>query len=122
MRLPFVSRERLEEARRDIEASRAESRIALQRADERYEELLEKFTALRAAGAVIEPKPLTLAPIPAQKDDELRSLISEKCGRNYGLRAIMLRGLAKDRADGLSDDEIRQKIEQGVQTEEGVPA
>lgn len=88
----------------------------------RYNDLLEKFTALRVAGAVPEPKrDAAPAPLSAAKPDELRALIDQQCGSDLRKRKLMLGQLAIDRAEGKDEETIRQDILNGVQAE-GVPS
>ena len=89
----------------------------------RYDELLQTVLVMKTAGAhvvpvagsVLEPLPERTLPF-----DELKALIAEKAGKNTELRGIMLRQLAKDRADGISEEDIAARIMSGVQAD-GVP-
>lgn len=116
--------------------------IASMRADladqqKRYDALLEKFMALRVAGAVPEA-PRLIAPCPPdcaekaphvhapglaafREPDEMLSLIDAKAGGNLRMRGMMLRQLAADRANGVSDEDIRAGILNGVPGN-GVPS
>lgn len=128
MSLPWVSRERLEQAERLLSIAHAETLrerdIAEQRYDNllrRYDDLLEKFTALRVQGAVPELKPVEYAVAQPVERDELRELIADRCGTDMRKRGMMLRQLAADRAAQVPDEQIRAAIEQGIQPD-GVPA
>lgn len=130
MNWPFVSRALLEEARRRLsdEQARHELTMAAIRADlaaerDRYGDLLAQFVTLRVAGATVGPTPNAPepAPIAAPKVDELRDLIHAKFPGNSRQRGMAIRQLAVDRASGVSDENIREAIEHGVESA-GVPA
>lgn len=134
MKLPWVSRDRLDAMQRLLDVAHAEARQERSIADVRYDALLEKYQALKMAGAVEVPKPLdlprdaagnvtinSLQPLYAPPADEMRELIDAQCGGNYRRRAMMLRQLAADRAAKVSDDDIRAAILNGVPSD-GVPA
>jgi hypothetical protein len=87
----------------------------------RYDALIEKYHALKLQGAESVPPVVQYTPIVREKDDELKLLIADQAGGDLRKRGLMLRQLAQDRADGVSPEEIRRSIEQGVQAE-GVPA
>lgn len=134
MRSPWVSRELYDAGKRerdelvdDLSAERALGEQRYNNLLRRYDELLEKFTALRVQGAVPEPKgSFTMAemerayPEPVERD-ELKALIHARCGPDYRKRGMMLAQLATDRAEGVDDDAIRSMILNG-QSIEGVPA
>lgn len=130
MKWPWVSRERLVAAESDIaEWRRFTARLAndIEQERKRYDALLEKFTALRVAGAIREPRPgmelgmnEELLKMPVAKADELRDLIHERCGGDLRRRSLMLAQLKRDRLDGIDDDKIRERIETGVESA-GVP-
>lgn len=89
----------------------------------RYDTLLDQFSRMKQAGAVVEPTPeppraVQLVP---DKPDAMKDLIHEIAGANVKMRAQMLRQLAKDRAAKVDEDEIEQRIIEGVRSE-GVPA
>jgi hypothetical protein len=129
MSWPFVSRSAYNAQRETLLWERVEHErvMASVRADlaterDRYDALLEKFTALRVAGAIEIPK---VQPVPVidggyEKRDELKELIGEVCGSDYAKRKVMLRQVAVDRAAKMEDDVIRAAILAGVQTD-GVP-
>lgn len=125
MKSPFVSRLALDRA---IEASTAANQRALlaearaAAVEARYDVLLDKFTALRVAGAVSEPAPIvpsTVHPTEA-RDDDLFELIDERAGDNPRVRRMMLRQLARDRRANIDEQTIRAAILAGVQMD-GVP-
>ncbi len=128
MKWPWVSRELYDVARLESEAARAAGQQYaewLVAADARYDALLEKFTALRVQGAVPELPPIVptaaqTARIEIQQPDELRDLIHEKAGTDFRRRGLMLAQLKRDRADGVAEETIRERIEDGVQSE-GIP-
>jgi len=129
MKLPWVSRAAYEAelAERLRETARAnawwDKALALldklARADVRYDALLDKFTTLRLAGAV-EPVVYT-APVP-RPVDALEVLIGQESGGDVRKRAFMIKQLRKDRASGMSDDEIARRIINGQSVEDGIPA
>jgi hypothetical protein len=88
---------------------------------ERYDKLLNMYHALRLQGAVAPPPEVQYTPIKSEPFDELRVLIAETAGGDLRKRGLMLRQLRQDRADGVSPEEIRRAIENGVQSD-GVPA
>jgi hypothetical protein len=95
---------------------------AISQAD-RYEALLAKYHALRfqrveGTSAVVAVEPT--APVQREPADPLKALIAELCGTDLRKRAMMLRQLAADRAEGMSAERIEEAIRQGVQPE-GVP-
>lgn len=127
MKLPWVSRATLDLCRHNTQELVGQLRLALSVAEARavaaeanYEKLLDRYHLLKVAGAVEVPKPVQFqAPIP-NVTDELKSLIHERCGRNYQLRGMMLRQLDADRANGIADDDIRGMITNGISSD-GVP-
>lgn len=147
MKWPWASRARLEDCERrliaiecDLAAERA-SRIGWERSSEhwmreaqaarierhanngRYDDLLEKFTVLRVAGAVPEIKPTEeqIRKIELQQPDELRDLIHERFGHDSRRLKMALSQLRADRAANVDDDTIRESILNGW-SPEGVPA
>lgn len=83
--------------------------------------LQDRLLSLKLEGAT-EPRPTGPLPVTiVPKSDELRDLIHERCGGDLRKRGMMLAQLTRDRADGVRDDDIRRRIEDGVATE-GVPA
>lgn len=130
MRLP-VSRARYDLLEHNMRALVAQLRADLAAADARataaearVENLTERLLSLRMAGATPEP-PTSPAPTPAApvQSDELKDAIREKCGNNLAQRALMLRQLAADRADGIKDEEILRRIQTGNSSDnsEGLP-
>jgi len=132
MKLPWVSRSALEMALLAIQSEK-EHNERLERAltdvtvkcqadqqfsNECYVGLLDQFTKLRIAGAV-EPVVYT-APVP-RPVDELEVLIGQESGGDVRKRAFMLKQLRKDRASGMTDDEITRRILNGQSVEDGVP-
>lgn len=127
MKSPWVARERLDQAEDRLRAAHAEALNERDLADlrsdnlqRRYDDLLSKFMALRVQGATLEPEPPVYAPAPTAAYDALRDLIDQRSNGNLRVRAMMLRQLAIDRAEGSSDEAIRVAIEQGVPSD-GVP-
>jgi hypothetical protein len=114
---PWVSREAFDEVIRTM----AYHQQAVNVANERYDALLEKYHALKLQGAEAPPPVTQYPPRTAEPDDELKALIAEQAGGDLRRRAIILRQLRQDRADGVSPEEIRRQIEQGIQAD-GVPA
>ena len=124
MSLPWVSREEynvLKGIYDDAMERWTDARNDLLTERKRYDELLEKYHALKLQGAEPVPPAAQYASRPPEPDDELKALIAEHSGGDIRKRYIMLRQLKQDRADGVSPEEIRRSIESGVQAE-GVPA
>lgn len=89
----------------------------------RYAALLEKYHALKLAGAEVPSVPSPLAPATPRlvtEPDEMRDLIDAKAGGNLQMRKMMLRQLATDRAGNVDEDTIRDAILNGVSSD-GVP-
>lgn len=124
MRWP-VSRDRLDAMQRLLDIAHAEARQERSIADARYDALLEKYQALKVAGAVEAPKPpafVEAATVTQRlKDDPMLPLIANRSGGNLRLRAMMLRQLEADRAANVSDADIEAGILNGVPGS-GVPA
>lgn len=109
-----------ERSRREDEmAGRAADRAA---ADARYAELLDKFTALRIAGAdVPEPKP---GPAPKAEPDPVTQAIITKAGRSPVLRKHYGEYVREQRAAGVDDADIAKAILAGQSLDpelDGVP-
>ena len=104
-------------------AEAAESRRALTAEVARHSDLLDKYHALKLAGAVIpEPAPV----LPERKRDALLEAINAKAGRNGLLRDRMMAQLRKDRqmiATGqMTEADVLARIEQGESpAEEALP-
>lgn len=111
----------------DPEKAALHAQIASLEADvkrerDRFDALLEKFTALRVAGAVPEPKEREWDGLVAPpKHDELRDLIHERFAGNTRALGKALTQLARDRADKVDEEKIRASILNGY-SPEGVPA
>lgn len=121
---PWVSRGTLDAERANHAREVGAMRTDLDAERARHDHLLAQFTTLRLAGAV-EVAPPTVTTSSAAtfhvEPDELKALIDVKSNGNLRLRKMMLRQLGADRSSGMSDDEIRTHIEQGVGGD-GVPA
>lgn len=117
MKWPWVSRALYDDAIRTV----AQMREREVWNTTRYDNLFAEYAKLRLQGAVSVPDPIIPTPAKVREPDELKELIHEKCGSDYRKRAMMLRQLAVDRSAGVNEAQIRQAIEQGVQSE-GVPA
>lgn len=113
MNWPFVSRSAYDTQVRLLERSLDYER-------ERFAVLWEKYDALRVSGANPLPVIPNVTPLPAPKEDELKTMIDEIAGRDYKLRGLMLKQLNADRAAGKSDDKIASAIQRGVPSD-GVP-
>jgi hypothetical protein len=132
MKWPWVSRASHDRLQEDCDVRLAEMKAAVLASDRgydallsRYDDLLEKYHALKVQGAVLEPKsaiPTGIgAAVASLQADELRDLIHTKCGTDFRRRGMMLAQLARDRADKVDDDVIQRRILEGVQAD-GVPA
>lgn len=132
MKWPWVSRAAYEQAvrsleltRQDVVAARLEARRERDIADVRYDDLLAKFTALRVQGAVEVPKGATVNDLVHDwsliKPDPAKEAIAAIAGGNLRMRQIMLRQLDADRAAGVSEEAILQRIADGVPSD-GVPS
>lgn len=85
---------------------------------ERYDALLEKYHALKLAGAST-PEPTVAHDRPTP--DPLMQAITLRAAGNPQLRATMLRQLAEDRRNPLlSDMDIERRIQDGIAVD-GVP-
>lgn len=107
-----------------LRADLAAADAALVTERRRYDELLQTVLAMKAKGAEVVPvADSVVVPAPAKpiETDELKVLIHERCGTNVGMRAMMLRQLAVDRAADVPEDQIRKAIAEGVSSD-GVPA
>lgn len=131
IRLPWVSRARLEllehNSRELIGQLRtalavAEARTAA--AEAREQTWSDRYHLLKVAGPVEVQKPVDKpvdpAPRQAVEADPLKALIHAKAGDDSRKRGMMLRQLAVDRATGMNEDDIRSAIENGVSSD-GVP-
>lgn len=96
-------------------------RGAVERGSERYDALLDKYHALKVSGATI-PEPVR--PVERKEPDALVQTINVLSAGKPGLRAMMMKQLAQDRANPLLDDaDILQRIQSGMPMyEEGIPA
>jgi hypothetical protein len=104
------------------EQDAASARREREMAAERYDALLEKFTALRIQGATPEPKPQEWDGLvaPAPKPDPMRDLIHERFGSDPRRLRMALAQLKVDRAAGVDADTIENAILNGY-SPEGVP-
>jgi hypothetical protein len=110
-----------DEVRRAYDDTAAVQGRLLGISERRYDTLLEKFTMLRMQGAAISVPEAVPQYAPASKpqaidpeEEELKALVADQAGPDLRKRAIMLRQLKRDRLDGVSVEEIRKQIEQGV--------
>jgi hypothetical protein len=119
--LPWVSRAHHEEVIAAWRAAVEETRTPIRETFARFDALLEKYHALRLQGAEAPPPLPKISELPPRTvvdpDAELKGLIAEQAGPDLRKRAIMLRQLKRDRLDGVSVEEIRKQIEQGVQSD-----
>lgn len=119
MRWPFVSRSDYDIAMDSIEVFKvraAEFRVQAELADRHYDDLLDKYHALKVSGAT-PPQP---PPQPVQVDPVIAA-INDASNRDPKLRALMSREAQRLRLAGFDDHEIIQQIQDGV-TPEGLPA
>lgn len=117
MSLPWVSREAFDAVVKTAAVLMKEN----DRLSVRYDALLEKYHALKLQGAEPLPPVVAYAAKTPAPEEELTALIAAQAGTDLRRRGMMLRQLRQDRADGVSPDEIRRSIENGVQND-GVPA
>lgn len=128
VRLPWVSRELYEQARRRYDEQGAlyahdmdyAYGTVLKAERERYDSLLTKYHALKLQGAVVvEP----IVPVERKEIDPVTQRINVLSAGKPGLRAAMMKQVQSDRLlNGLDDMAILQRIEAGVTTDEGVMA
>lgn len=120
MRWPWVNREIIDIQHRAFRA--AHDRLVDEVTNLRVERdaVLDKYHALKLQGASTpEPKPTLERPT----YDPVMGAITAKAGGDRRLRATMSRQAMSDRALGVPEQEIIQRIEQGVTLEdEGIPA
>ena len=110
MRWPWMSRRAHEVELARYQAAAARAAELLDALLVRYDTLLDKYHALRVVGATIpEPK----APTPTRQPDPLEPFITTA---HPTLRALALRQLRQDRAAGMTDEEIMQRMREGVTT------
>lgn len=113
MRFPFVSRDRYE--REAIAWERT-----VQNWERRYDGLFEKYQALKVMGAT---EPDARQTLPPREVDPVVKAITEACiGKPAGIRNLMLRQVMRDRSQGLDEEEILKRIQQGIEVEDGLPA
>lgn len=113
MRWPWVGRDAMNEWE-----GRELSRLWAELDDQqtRYDDLLEKYHALKVQGATVREAP----PPPVQVDPVIAA-INEASNRDPKLRALMSREAQRMRLAGFEDHQIIQQIQDGV-TPEGLPA
>ena len=134
MRWPWVSRaeyddlkQKYHEVVRQDNASWWLLHDQLKAANAKNEQLVERLLSLKITGAVEPLPPLVVTPEQIARltlrdqPDELRDLIDQRSAGNLRIRGMMLKQLAQDRADGIQDEDIRQRILDGVQSE-GLPS
>lgn len=121
MKWPWVSRHALEVSERY--ATFLENSLSAEKA--RNDGLQERLLSLKMTGAIEAPRPRFDPERPfivqPTQQDELRDLIDQRSAGNLRIRGMMLKQLQQDRADGMQEDEIRQRILDGVQSE-GLPS
>ena len=110
-----------------LRADLAASDAALVAERARYDALLQTVLAMKAKGADVVPVANTgytshspHVPAPQAEPDELAALIDLQSGGDLRKRKMMLAQLKVDRAGGVSEDQIRASIVNGVQSD-GVP-
>lgn len=85
----------------------------------RYDALLEKYHALKLAGAA---EPVVGAPVPKAEPDPVLAAIRLAARGDAGLSHAMLQQVTRDRRAGLPDEFIINQIEAGVPVYlDGVP-
>lgn len=126
MKWPLVSRELYDRERSAVVSWLAmynEANDARRDWAKRYDALLEKYHALKLAGASI-PEP------PVQRErksmDELdRRLIQASAGKSRPVQAAMHKQLAEDRKaielGLLTEGDVMRRIEQGFTPDDGIP-
>lgn len=116
MRWPWVSREMYELAIGDCNAKYE----SLRQSERRYDALLDKYHALRSAGASL-PEPKS-EPLPAKEPDIVTQAIIAKSRGNPALRKHYADYVREQRAMNVSDEDIAAGIIQGDNDDGGVPA
>lgn len=116
MSLPWVSRESYDM----LIALHNATAQDLTASFERFDALLEKYHALKLAGASVpEPK---AEPQPPKEPDPVTSAIIARAGKSQALRKHYYEFVNEQRKEGVPDDEIAHAILTGVDDDAGVPA
>lgn len=111
---------RAEQARADAHQNALDAMRLHELERRRYDDLLQKFTELRLAGA---EKPEPPPKLPEFKPDPVALAISRKAGANRTLRQHYAQEAHRLKSQNLTEDEIVAKIEAGDDaTAWGIPA
>lgn len=119
MKWPWVSRELYERASWDAAMHREGVTLAAGQyatLSTRYADLLEKYHALKLLGAEV-PAPRL---VPEKREPDPVVLAVNAAGRSPAVRSLMLQQAKRDRAAGMEDTEIVDRIERGTGVD-GVP-
>lgn len=119
MRLPWVSREAYDA----VSSANDDMRVMLSTERNRFDRLIDKFTALRVQGATI---PETVLPRTARTIDPLtQAVLQASVGKSAGVRQSMLKQLAEDKKSieaGFMDEvDVMRRIESGFTPDDGIP-
>jgi hypothetical protein len=109
VRWPWVSRATYDQHTQVLIDAQAGALHQQDRLLDLYESLLDKYHALVMGETVTAATP-ALAPVPL---DAVTEAIHQKAGTDVRLRGIMAEQVARDRADGLTEDEIVRRIYNG---------
>lgn len=119
--MPWVAQSTLDQLRADVLAERAALDAARNTADARYADLLEKYHALRVAGA----NTADAAPPRAERaePDPVTQAIIKRSGGNPLLRKHYAEYVRDQRSAGTADEDIAKSILEGQSlVDEGIPA
>lgn len=119
MRWPWVSIHRYDALSTEYQARSSELTHRVSTAERLYTDLLEKYHALKLQGATIPEPVATREP---QSIDPVSAAINQAAGNSRQLRSYMAQEAMRLRAAQYSDLQIIEKIQNGVESVEGLPA
>lgn len=120
----FVTRTRftaMERRALDAEVSRDTAWKLVATAQTMWQDLFDKYHALRLAGASIpEPAPV-VQPVPRRENDRVTEVIADIAESNAKLRTRLHAFARKQRAENVDDDAIIQQLFNWKEDDGGVP-